>query len=275
MRKWVFFAFCVLAACVPNAGSQPVDSPVQRNIALLYSFVPGAASSSAQPLVLYDPQFLDTSHAAYYIFPQGVDSLQPIVSYSSSGSSITLQHTQPFSMALPGIPVPTAPPGGTFITVGNTYGEAVVSAKVTAPLNATATLTVVHYPSLSFGCRFRFNPAFSFDKGIATVNSTTSDLYDTEASDELSQLDPCWNTQFASPVGATEVWHTPYGGRFIATTSLEDFAGIHATDWQDTSQTFPPAAGVLIFKTRGGRVVKALLPLGPYEISGDDGSFPY
>jgi hypothetical protein len=126
-----------------------------------------------------------------------------------------------------------------------------------------------------FGCRFRYNDAYSFDPG-ASPSGTSSDLYATIGSDQLGQLDPCrFDTEFQTAPGTPEQWHAPYGGVFLANVPLAEFPGVQASQWQNAATQFTPQNGVLLFKTKGGLIVKAMLPIGPYEVSNSSGTFPY
>jgi hypothetical protein len=119
-------------------------------------------------------------------------------------------------------------------------------------------------------------PAFNFDGGSSRPLDATSDLYVTIGSDKVQPLDGCASPVFETAAGTPEVWHTPYGGTGIAIHSLLDFPAIQASQWRnDATQFSPNDFAVLLFKTKGGLIVKALLPVGPFEVSASDGSFPY
>lgn len=233
---------------------------------------PDASASPADVIVLYDQQFIDPFHNAEV----AIVSVQPkppqstTIIWSSSDSSVVVQPQEPNFAS----PAPTAPPMGTWVAAGSTPGSATVTAKIGAPVNQTLSIPVFHYPSLSFGCRFRYAPAFDFDPG-ATPNGTSSDLYATIGSDRTAPLDSCQNTVFVTAAGTPELWHTPYGGVLLAGVSLTQFPSIQASQWQNSDTQFTAQPGVLLFKTHSGRIVKAFLPIGPYEVSDVNGVFPY
>ena len=272
IRGWlVWFAVALVAGCAP---------PAQKNVywttyalKLESGPAPTGGFTPASTVVLYDEQFVmpftNVAIVRASIAPSPPSNTS--ITWTSSDPSVVVQQQEPNFAT----PAPTAPPFATFVTTGKVYGKSTVLAAVGAPVVGTASVTVYHYPSLSFGCRFRYDPATTFDSGQRPLDQT-SDLYDTIGSDALGPLDPCLNSAFATAPGTPEVWHTPYGGTLIRISSLADFTGIQASQWRSDATQFAAQDGsVLLFKTKGGLIVKALLPVGPYEVSNADGTFPY
>jgi hypothetical protein len=276
--KLVVCGMCIalasaLVACGgANNGSVAATPASPAYSATIEAAEPNAAASPANLIVLYDAQFIDPFHSAAVaivsIQPQPPES--PVVNWTASNSSIVVQQQEPNYAS----PAPTAPPLATFVGIGSTYGAATVTARIGAPVNRGISIPVYHYPSLSFGCRFRYAPAFDFDPA-ANANGTDSDLYDTIGSDRLGPLDPCQYTPFAMTAGTPEVWHTPYGGVLVTGVSLSQFPSVQTSQWQNAATHFSPQSGILLFKTKGGRIVKAMVPIGPFEVSDDNGQFPY
>lgn len=272
IRGWfVLFAVALVAGCAP---------PAQKNVywntytlRLESGPAPSGSFTPASTLVLYDGQFVQpfTDVALVRASISPVPPSNTSITWTSSDPSVVVQQQEPNFAT----PAPTAPPFSTFVTTGKAYGKSTVLAAVGAPVVQTASVTVYHYPSLSFGCRFRYDPAVTFDP-VQRPLDQTSDLYDTIGSDALGPMDPCLNSAFATAPGTPEVWHTPYGGTLIHISSLADFTGIQASQWRSDATQFPAQDGsVLLFKTKGGLIVKALLPVGPFEVSGPDGAFAF
>lgn len=270
----VFLTVALMAAC-----SQP---PPMKDVTftpyalrLQEAPAPGGSFAPAGTVVLYNAQFVypftDVAVLRAYITPSPPPNTS--ITWTSSDPSVVVQQQQPNSLSFG--PAPTAPPMSNFVGIGKSYGKSTVMAYAGAPVVQSASVTVYHYPSLSLGCRFRYYPAFTFDSEQRPADET-SDLYDTMGSDLLGPLDACVNTVFATAPGTPEVWHAPYGGVQLQVSSLQDFTGIQASQWRNAATQFSPQDGnVLLFKTKGGLIVKALLPVGPFEVSGTDGSFPY
>jgi hypothetical protein len=269
----VFLTVALMAAC----SQPPMKNVYFTPYALRLEAAPAPAGSFAPTgtVVLYNAQFVSPSTDVAVLRASITPSPPPdtSITWTSSDPSVVVQQQQPNSLAFG--PVPTAPPFSTFVGVGKTYGKSTVIAYAGGPVVQSASVAVYHYPSLSLGCRFRYSPAFTFD-AVQRPADETSDLYDTMGSDLLGPLDPCVNTVFATAPGTPEVWHAPYGGVQMSVSSLQDFTGIQASQWRDAATQFSPQGGnVLLFKTKGGLIVKALLPVGPFEVSGSDGTFPY
>ena len=266
------FSTLLLAAC---SGGSAITTPAATAYSVTLGVIAasGATPSPVQPVVLYDEQFLDPTHASALVGASvtPIISQVPSITWTSSSAAVIAQQGEP---GILGAPIPTAPPGAIYTTIGSKYGVATLQAQVGSPVNQAAGISVYHYPSLSFGCRFRYTPAFSFDPG-SVANGPLSDFYDTIGSDQLGPLDPCSGTSLATAAGTPELWHVPYGGTFIANVTLANFASIAASAWQNSATTLTPGNGALVFKTKGGLIVKALLPIGPYEVSDASGIFPY
>lgn len=224
-----------------------------------------------QNLQLYAQQFLspESNQALLSVsVSPAVQAVAPAVVWSTDAPNVvTFSQSQ-----LNCIGCPTAPPEGTYITMSSSFGIAHVTATVGPPVNASATITVSTYGSLAVNCDFRYVPAASFDPG-SSPSGTSSDLYVTQVANTGDPLDPCDNTPFTTGVAAV---HFPYGGVLLP-GSLATFPQISASQWSNAMQQAPMNAvtgQVLLFKTKGGRVVKAMLPLGPFEV-GSDTAFPY
>lgn len=271
LRYLAALGIIALTACGSIHGGSP---PAATSYTLTLAEIAGSGAPpvAAGPIVLYDAQFIDPMHSfalvGAIILPPPAQV--PAATWNSSDPSVAVHEFQPNVPS----PAPSAPPESAYAVAGTTYGMATVQARVGPPVNATASIPIYHFPSLSLGCHLRYTPAFAFDPG-ATPNGTASDLYDTIGSDQLSPIDPCVGTGFSTAAGTSEVWHAPYGGTFMPAVSLRAFPSIAASQWKNAGTTFTPAPGVLLFKTRGGLIVKAMLPIGPYEVSNSAGTFPY
>jgi hypothetical protein len=237
--------------------------------------------SKESPIVLYDSQFLDSFHDVALLM--ATTSTDANVTWSASSSAVKTGYAEPHYTNVPGSPVPTAPPNGIYISSGTSYGSATVTASADSPKDS-ASVTVLHFASLAFGCPLRYYPAWDFSASggaeVAIKEAIAADLYDTIPSEPLSThvvLDRCSHTPLAVLGSAEETWHAPRGGTVIHTQSLMDFVAIQASQWRHDATSFPATAGpaTLVFKTKAGLIVKALLPVGPYEISDRSGRFTY
>jgi hypothetical protein len=263
-----------------SSGPSGAAGTISASIGYVSAYDTGVQPTvQATPLVMYDGQFLDFMEDAYLL---GLVAAPPVtqqaVSWNSSNSAaVTLSTQYPFGSSAPNYAVPTAPPGQIYAQVGPAYGKSTIVASTQA---ASASIVAYHYPSLSFGCRFRYRPAWAFDPDRTTsmqdsANWTSADLYDTFPAAQLQQLDPCLNSPLAAG-GTTETWHMPYGGTVLPSVSLQAFTTVQASQWSNAGTTFSPSIpSLVLFKTKEGRIVKALLPIGPYEVSGLDGTFPF
>ena len=273
----------LLAACGGGAAPAP-PPPSSASIEYISSWAAPGSQPNQQdaPLILVDQQFLDPANGGYLLALSASPSLPKSVSvtWTSSNPAVApLETQQPFTPNLPDYPAPTAPPDDMYTQYGSAYGASVITASAGAPASVSATIMAIHYHSLSLGCGFRFEPAFAFDPDRATLmqnwaNWTQADLYDTAPPNRLGMLDPCLNSPLAT--GTSELWHMPYGGVLLPATSLQDFAAVTAKRWTNAGTSFSPTSpAVALFKTEEGRIVKALLPVGPYEVSDTSGAFPY
>jgi hypothetical protein len=184
-----------------------------------------------------------------------------------------------------------APRGGTLVT-DDSYGKVTVSAKIGKPVALETTMPIFVYPSFAIGCKFRFAAAMNFDPDSKSSPSPDDDLYETGPVEpgRGADLNPCFGTPLATPVGSPFVLHTPYGATFVTDgvdpahragdgTWAPEFPYIDTSYWRnsftsvDTASldtiTDPcnrfekghvncpkPARRVLLLKTRSGRIVK-------------------
>lgn len=248
----------LLGAC---GGAQGATAPAQP--AAMHITVNG---KSASQLVLTQGGFLDPFGS---IATLGVNqSLAPgAVQWSvSSPGIVELLTTNPTYASGSS---PTPPPNGVFASLTPKLGRVVVRATAG---NLQASIPVYTYRSIFLRCQFRYAPAYSFDPG-ATQSRLTSDIYvTTEAIDTRDPLNPCTGTVF---VTGTSSIHVPYGGVIIPNASA--FQSITASQWTNAlTQTDETAVrgNVLLFKTKGGAIVKAVLS-GPFEVTDATGAFPY
>jgi hypothetical protein len=297
----LLIGFCVLivvSACAAGGGNYgkraidplaavvPIPAAQQSGVIGYVSSWGGPGTQTPAPgptpLVLYDQQFLDPAESEYLLALVLTPRLpQPasVIWTSSNPAALPLTHQCPNCSVSIGSPVPTAPPNETFVKLGSIYGRSTITARATTPVAVTASLTAYRYPSLSFGCRFRYYPAFAFDPDRTISPNepqtwTTADVYETAPQDTLHVLDLCYNSPLA--VGTTTLWHVPHGGVLLPAVSLAQFTKICASAWRNAGTVFTPKYGsVLLLKTKEGRVVKAMLPIGPYEVSNSAGAFTY
>lgn len=282
----IFALILCVAGCGGGAQTNPPMASHTTAIAYVSSWDFGASPKvGPTPLVLFDQQFVDPN-ASGYLLALSVGAPLPqntqVTWTSSNPAALPLEQQQPFSANTPAFPAPTAPPNETYVQTGKAYGTSTISATVGEPATLPSSITAYHYPSLSFGCRFRSEPVFAFDPDRVALmensaNWTSADLYDTFPSNDLGPLDPCLNTLLASAPGTAEIWHVPYGGVLLPATTLQGFVRISASQWKNASTAFAAGnmPGFLLFKTKEGRIVKAFVPTGPYESSDLSGKFPY
>lgn len=256
-----------IAACGGSGGSGP---PGSRASIVLTVAANGGSPTVSQAVVLYDGQFLDPFANVAVVQAAIVPAQSAPITWMSSNANVVLSQQEPNFAS----PAPSAPPQSIFASTGSTYGAATITAAAGPPVNQSASIAAYHYPSLALGCTFRYSPAYSFDPGAA-ANGAASDLYATMGSDQLHALDPCANTAFATAPGSPQLWHTPYGGTFVAGATLSQFPALQTSAWQDAGTVFSVQSGALLFKTKGGAIVKALVPVGPYEVSTASGQFPF
>jgi len=187
---------------------------------------------------------------------------------------VTLATRSPFTF--PGFgPTPTAGPNATFAFIAKAtkhvlpVGRAII---VAHSGNTTLSIPAYAYPSLAIGCGLRYYPALSFGPGLRT-SGLDSDLYATEATPHDS-MDPCAHSVFLSGVSAI---HFPYGG-VVVSGSIDTFPAVAASSWRNAQAQIPVNAvdgKIILFKTKTGSIVKAIVPVGPYEVTNGRGIFPY
>ena len=292
MRRTVVIAgvLILLGGCAHGVSGTPTPAgPFTATIAYEGSFGwpggPGAPLPQVQPtpLVMYDQQFFDPNASSFLLALLTAPSSSAGVTWTSSNPSVaSLQTTEPFAGSLPGDPAPTAPPGDTFAQIGRTYGTSTITADAGSPVNKSVAILAYHYASLSFGCQFRFEPVFAFDPDRVSLmqqssNWTSADLFDTFPSNELGPLDPCLNSPLATAPSTSELWHVPYGGVILPMPSLQQFTAVTTAQWRNAGTQFPPPQqpAMLLLKTKEGRFVKLLMPIGPLEVSEPNGPFPF
>lgn len=258
-------AVLLLCACAPQGTPSSPSSAQSYTVSITYP-----DGKPLQALVLYAVQFISpgSNQALLSVAISPAPKATPAVVWSSDAPDI-ISFSQTESNCTG---CPTAPPGGTYVAMATSLGVAHVTANVGPLVNSSATITVWTYGSLAINCAWRYAPAASFDPG-SSASGTSSDLYVTQAVNSGDTFDPCDNSVFTTGVSAI---HFPYGGVLVP-GSLDTFPQISASEWTNAMQQAPVNAvtgQVLLFKTKGGRIVKALLPLGPYEV-GSASAFPY
>ncbi len=164
-------------------------------------------------------------------------------------------------------PPPTPPTNGTLIYASG-VGIATLTATVRGIDGGKVSVPIYAYDSVSVGCDLRSTSAFAFDH--AAKSAAVADIYVT--SPLVSNLD-------CSAIPSPETYHSfelhfPGGGTIIP-GGLPDFASITASQWTNSTTAVSIVdPGILLFKTRTGRVVK-MIDAGPYEVSMPGGSFPF
>ncbi|MEO9171030.1 MAG: hypothetical protein ABI282_10935 [Candidatus Baltobacteraceae bacterium] len=264
MKNYACLALLVaLAACGSQSSATPSGKSYSASIVSNGQTAPVSA-------VLYSSQFIapftDTTTLTVGISPQ--PSTSPGVTWSAATPNIVT-----LSPADPRQPGTTAPPGGTFAIMTQKLGVSKVSAAIGPPVNQTLSINVYTYGSIVLRCQFRYQPAYSFDPG-SSPRGLSSDLFATEPAGGTDPFDPCTNTVFA--IGPSAV-HFPYGGVIIP-ASATSFLNVVASQWQNAAIQSSEAAllgATLLFKTQRGLIVKAVVPLGPFEVSDATGQFPY
>ncbi len=222
---------------------------------------------TAVPAIVYPSQFVAPDTDALILVSSSHDAS---TTWTVSGSAVVLSMTEPDTLSF-GNPLPTAPPGAIFLQAHAT-GVATVTASFGGQ---TASIQVIDYGSLSVGCGLRYAPALNFDPdraGAQATPVTNSDVYATETSTGGDPFDPCP----ALGLGASgDALHVPYGGTVIPVADMQAFASISAMQWKNDGAAFNPIGSALVFKTKEGRIVKAMLPVGPSEVSDQNGVFPF
>jgi len=188
---------------------------------------------------------------------------------------VTLATRSPFTFPGFGITTPTAGPNATFAFIAERTNHALPVGRaiiVARSGNTTLSIPVYTYPSIALGCGLRYYPALSFspDHRLAGLDS---DLYATEATSNGS-MDPCAHSVFQSGVAAI---HFPYGGVAVS-GNIDTFPAVSASAWRNAQTQISLNAAnnkIILFKTKSGSIVKAILPVGPYEVANGEGTFPY
>lgn len=169
---------------------------------------------------------------------------------------------------------PTAGPNATFAFIAEQpnhelpVGRATIVARFG---NTTLSIPVYTYPSIALGCGLRYYPALSFGPDHR-LPGLDSDLYATEATSSGS-MDPCVHSVFLNGVSAI---HFPYGGIAVS-GNIDTFPAVSASAWRNAQTQISLSAAnnkIILFKTKSGSIIKAILPVGPYEVT-NEGTFPY
>lgn len=172
---------------------------------------------------------------------------------------------------------PTPPPNGTFVMIAPPVAPVMSTGMITVVARSdseSASIPVYVYGEIDLGCGLRYEAYYSFESGSVT-QATASDLYVTEPPSSGGPFDPCPALGLATD--STTTFHFPYGGVLVAGT-INSFPQITASQWRDAQTQVPESDAlnqILLFKTRSGAIVKAMLPVGPVEASGANGAFPY
>ncbi len=226
----------------------------------------------AQNVILLPATFLTFDSNIATLDTTGGPGL-PVEWSVSSGSAAVLGNTNPTFVS----GSPTPPPNGTFVMIAPPVAQVMGTGAVTVVAHSgseSASIPVYVYGELDLGCGLRYQPYYSFESGSVT-QATTSDLYVTEPPNSGDPFDPCAALGLATDT--TTTYHFPYGGVLVAGT-MNAFPQITASQWRNAqthvSQTDALNA-ILLFKTKSGAIVKAMLPVGPVEVSGATGAFPY
>jgi len=191
----------------------------------------------------------------------------------TSGNAAVLGTTNPsyFSGS------PTPPPNGTFVMIAPPVAQVMSTGMVTVVArsgNQSTSIPVYVDGEIDLGCGLRYQAYYSFESGSVT-QATANDLYVTEPLSSGDPFDPCPALGLATD--STTTFHFPYGGVLVAGT-INSFPQITASQWRVAQTQVPESDAlnqILLFKTRSGAIVKAMLPVGPVEASGANGAFPY
>jgi len=152
------------------------------------------------------------------------------------------------------------------------HGPATIQARYQ---NETASIPAFVYDSLAVSCYFMFPDGLTFDSGGNAVASGTpaeSDIFQA-GPENVPQMDAfrgCAGA-FIDRAQTTFPLHVPYGGTLIA---AQNYIGdVSVKQWRNDFSIVPQthAGDILLFKTRDGHVVKALV----YPASGNAFSAAY
>ena len=266
MARIIFVSLLLAAFGVACGGAPSTSGTPSAPLAITVN------GRSAQNVILLPPTFLTFGSNIATLGTTGGAGL-PVQWSVSSGSAAVLGNTNP--SILSGSPTP--PPNGTFVMIAPPVAQVMGTgaiAVVARAGNESATIPVYVYGELDLGCGLRYQPYYSFESGTVT-QATTSDLYVTEPPSSGDPFDPCAALGLATDT--TTTIHFPYGGVLIAGTT-GTFPQVAASQWRNAQTQVAESAAtneILLFKTKSGAIVKAMLPVGPVELSGATGAFPY
>ncbi len=263
-RVYVPVILAAIIACGAIAMAHPRSTP--------FITVDGAAATH---ILLTPGTFLSPNGNIVKVSVVGVPPGSVQWSVAPGGRRIvTLARRSPFTF--PGFgPAPTAGPNATFAFIAKAtnhvlpVGLAIIVARAG---NTTLSIPAYAYPSLAIGCGLRYYPALSFGRG-PRPSSLDSDLFVTEATPHGS-MDPCAHSVFLSGVSAINF---PYGGVAVS-GNIDTFPAVSASAWRNAQTQISLNAAnnkIILFKTKSGSIVKAILPVGPYEVTNGGGTFPY
>lgn len=263
-REYILLILATIMACGAIAIARPSGTP--------FLTVNGRAVSQ---ILLEPATFLNPNGNIVKVRVVGAAPGSVQWSVAPGGRHIvTLATRSPFTF--PGFgTTPTAGPNATFAFIAERsnhvlpVGRAIIAARSG---NTTLSIPAYAYPSLAIGCGLRYYPALSFGPGLRS-SGLDSDLYATEAIPHGS-MDPCAHSVFLSGVSAI---HFPYGGVAVS-GNIDTFPTVSASAWRNAQTQIPLNAAnnkIILFKTKSGSIVKAILPVGPYEVTNGGGTFPY
>lgn len=263
-RKYMLVILAAIIACGAIATAHPRGTP--------FITVNGAAATH---ILLTPGTFLSPNGNIVKVSVVGAPPGSVQWSVAPGGRRIvTLARRSPFTF--PGFaPTPTAGPNATFAFIAEQtnhvlpVGRAIIVARSG---NTTLSIPAYAYPSLAIGCGLRYYPALSFSPDHR-LPGLDSDLYATEATSN-GGMDPCAKSVFLSGVSAI---HFPYGGVAVS-GNIDTFPSVSASAWRNAQTQISLNAAnnkIILFKTKSGSIVKAILPVGPYEVTNGGGTFPY
>lgn len=151
------------------------------------------------------------------------------------------------------------------------HGPATIQARYQ---NQTGSIPAFVYDSLAVSCYFMFPDGLSFDANgdaVAAGTPAESDIYQA-GPENIPQMDAfrgCAGA-FIDRAQTTFPLHVPYGGTLVARTYVGD---VSVKQWRNDFSIVPQTrpGDVLLFKTKDGRIVKALV----YPASGNAFSAAY
>lgn len=255
-------SLALIVACGATAGAHPTPIII----------VNGAAASR---ILLTPATFLNPQGNIVKVRVIGATPGSVQWSVAPSGRHIvTLATRSPFTF--PGFgTTPSAGPNATFAFIAEqTNHELPVGRAIIVARSGSTTLSipVYAYPSIALGCGLRYYPALSFGPNHR-LPGLDSDLYATEATSN-GGMDPCAQSVFLSGVSAI---HFPYGGVAVS-GNIDTFPTVSASAWRNAQTQISLNAAnnkIILFKTKYRSIVKAILPVGPYEVTNGGETFPY